>query len=180
LIDAFVELMAEKAFDTISISEITQRATVNRATFYAHFADKHVLAETFIREGFEKTIANHVSGEEHTINEFLCRLFRATAEHRSTVHSECRSKAHSLDEMRKFEASTEVEVNAMLKERIHAWLIERHYADSTPPKGLADLMSSMISSALYAAVVHFNSNRHLKDNGVDVERIVDSIARTLD
>ena len=172
--------MAEKAFDTISISEITQRATVNRATFYAHFPDKHVLAEAFIREGFEKTIAKHITGKEQSTNEYLCQLFRATAEHRSTVHSECRSKAHSLDEMRKFEASTEVEVNAMLRERIHAWLLERHYANSASAKGQVDLMSSIVSSALYAAVVHFNANRQLKDNGVDVERIVDSIARTLD
>src|SRR5205807_1741174 len=33
---AFIELFQEKGFASISIQDITERATVNRATFYAH------------------------------------------------------------------------------------------------------------------------------------------------
>ena len=36
---AFLELFQEKGFAAISIQDITERATANRATFYAHFAD---------------------------------------------------------------------------------------------------------------------------------------------
>ena len=38
---AFLELFQEKGFASISIQDITERATVNRATFYAHFPDKY-------------------------------------------------------------------------------------------------------------------------------------------
>ena len=39
LLDAFVSLQAEKAFDDITVQDIATRATVNRATVYAHFVD---------------------------------------------------------------------------------------------------------------------------------------------
>jgi len=180
LIDAFVELMGEKPFDEISISEITQRATVNRATFYSHFADKHELADEFIREGFEKAIRAKVTGTEPDVRAYMGQLFRAASEHRRTVHSECRIKAHSLEEMRKFEASTDVEMRAMLRDNIHRWISEHAEAKSISDKANNDMMASMISSALYAAVVHFNVNKQLKDNGTDIESIVDHIARMLD
>src|SRR5207245_2778046 len=42
---AFIELFQEKGFAAISIQDITERATVNRATFYAHFPDKYALLD---------------------------------------------------------------------------------------------------------------------------------------
>jgi len=35
--DAFSELIREKDFQSITIQDITARAGINRATFYAHF-----------------------------------------------------------------------------------------------------------------------------------------------
>ena len=44
LLEAFMALVQEKhTIHSISIQEIATRATVNRATFYAHFADKYAL-----------------------------------------------------------------------------------------------------------------------------------------
>jgi AcrR family transcriptional regulator len=41
LLQAFTAVLAEKrSIPSITIRDITQRATVNRATFYAHFEDK--------------------------------------------------------------------------------------------------------------------------------------------
>ncbi|KAA0547097.1 TetR/AcrR family transcriptional regulator [Bacillus sp. BGMRC 2118] len=38
--DAFVELLEEKGFESITVKDITSRATINRGTFYAHYQDK--------------------------------------------------------------------------------------------------------------------------------------------
>ena len=38
--DAFVDLIEQKGFDAISITDITRKAKVNRSTFYLHFKDK--------------------------------------------------------------------------------------------------------------------------------------------
>jgi AcrR family transcriptional regulator len=55
--DALVSLLAEKNFESISVQDIAGRATVNRATFYAHFSDKFALLDAMIREDF----ADHLS-----------------------------------------------------------------------------------------------------------------------
>lgn len=41
LISAFLELLKNKSFDDISVSEICEAADVHRATFYKHFNDKY-------------------------------------------------------------------------------------------------------------------------------------------
>lgn len=59
IIAAFCELITEKDFETISVKDITERATLNRATFYRHFPDKYALLELILQQmmenkGFEK------------------------------------------------------------------------------------------------------------------------------
>lgn len=43
IMEAFFSLVEEKGFDQITVSDIAERAMVNRATFYAHFKDKQDL-----------------------------------------------------------------------------------------------------------------------------------------
>jgi AcrR family transcriptional regulator len=48
--DSLTSLLAEKSFESISVQDIAERATVNRATFYAHFTDKFALLDALVRE----------------------------------------------------------------------------------------------------------------------------------
>jgi len=52
--EAFIELVSEKGFDNITIQDLTDRATLNRATFYLHYRDKNELLgdvfETLIQD----------------------------------------------------------------------------------------------------------------------------------
>lgn len=48
--DALMSLLAEKSFESISVQDIAERATINRATFYAHFPDKFALLEAITRD----------------------------------------------------------------------------------------------------------------------------------
>ncbi len=43
--NALIELIEEKGFDAISITDITSRANINRGTFYLHYHDKADLLE---------------------------------------------------------------------------------------------------------------------------------------
>jgi AcrR family transcriptional regulator len=45
LMDAMATLLNKKEFDDISIQEIADEATLNRATFYLHFPDKSALLQ---------------------------------------------------------------------------------------------------------------------------------------
>lgn len=48
--DSLKSLLGEKSFESISVQDIAERATVNRATFYAHFTDKFALLDAIVRE----------------------------------------------------------------------------------------------------------------------------------
>ena len=45
---AFIELTVEKGFGAVTVSDITERAMVNRSTFYRHFLDKYDLLDNYM------------------------------------------------------------------------------------------------------------------------------------
>jgi AcrR family transcriptional regulator len=54
---ALGRLLESKEFDAISVQDITEAATVNRATFYDHYADKFALLECMVGTRFEELLA---------------------------------------------------------------------------------------------------------------------------
>jgi AcrR family transcriptional regulator len=54
---ALLQLLGNKSFDDISVLDIADAATVNRATFYDHYTDKFALFEALIAGGFHKMLA---------------------------------------------------------------------------------------------------------------------------
>src|SRR5258708_36223635 len=51
---ALKQLLESKQFEDISVQDITEAATVNRATFYDHYTDKFALLEALIAGGFHR------------------------------------------------------------------------------------------------------------------------------
>jgi AcrR family transcriptional regulator len=43
LTDVLMQLILEKGFEQVSVKDITERAGIDRSTFYLHFSDKHDL-----------------------------------------------------------------------------------------------------------------------------------------
>ncbi|HEU0165580.1 MAG TPA: TetR/AcrR family transcriptional regulator, partial [Thermomicrobiales bacterium] len=56
--DAALELVAERDFSDITISEITRRADINRATFYQHYIDKDDLIAQALDSLFDEFTAS--------------------------------------------------------------------------------------------------------------------------
>ncbi|MHC1783260.1 MAG: TetR/AcrR family transcriptional regulator [Anaerolineaceae bacterium] len=59
LINALIDLMAAKTYDSISIKEIVDKANVGRSTFYSHYQTK----DDLLKSGFERLLdelLNHV------------------------------------------------------------------------------------------------------------------------
>ena len=54
---AFKELLQEKAFERITVTDIVSRADINRSTFYAHYADVRALMEELQNEFIEQALA---------------------------------------------------------------------------------------------------------------------------
>ena len=53
IMSTFMELMAKKDVEKISISEIAEMADVSRGTFYLHYIDKYDLLEKCIESSFD-------------------------------------------------------------------------------------------------------------------------------
>lgn len=63
---ALADLIEEKGFDAITVSDLTQRADINRGTFYLHHRDKFDLLEQYENELFQEieAIAKKVDVED--------------------------------------------------------------------------------------------------------------------
>jgi AcrR family transcriptional regulator len=57
LMEALLRLLGRKEFDDISIQEIADEATLNRATFYLHYPDKNALLQAMTAARFRDLIA---------------------------------------------------------------------------------------------------------------------------
>lgn len=55
--DALARLLKKKEFDKISIGDIAEESTLNRATFYDHYPDKSALLECLVGSQFQEVIA---------------------------------------------------------------------------------------------------------------------------
>src|SRR5882757_2193422 len=56
LMEALVRLLTQKEFEDISIQEIADEATLNRATFYLHYPDKNALLQAMTESRFRDLI----------------------------------------------------------------------------------------------------------------------------
>lgn len=64
--ESLVELMSEKAFKDITIKDITERADLNRGTFYLHYSDTYGLLmamENDVLTDFQEMINNYLEAE---------------------------------------------------------------------------------------------------------------------
>jgi len=57
LMEALAKLLIHKSFDDISIQEIADESTLNRATFYLHYPDKNALLQAMAAVRFGELIA---------------------------------------------------------------------------------------------------------------------------
>jgi AcrR family transcriptional regulator len=148
LLDAFVELLAEKGFHALSVQDIAERATVNRATFYAHFEDKYALVESFIREGFQQMLANRLSAAAPFTLDNFHLLIRTVFEYLAQVHdSQCSGRSTDKQEIGPlFEATVQSE--------LHRFLL--NWLKQTPPpesqcRAAVDTAAVAMSWAIFGA-----------------------------
>ena len=84
---SFMELVEEKGFNSISVQDITTRAGINRATFYAHFPDKFALLDFAIGEMFRAEIEHRMLNVCEFQMENLRTLVITVCEFVGRIHS---------------------------------------------------------------------------------------------
>ena len=146
LLQSFIELLAEKGFRDLSVQDIAERATLNRATFYAHFEDKYALMESFIREGFQQMLTSKLSASAPFTLDNLHLLIRTVFEYLAQVQK-CQPRSTDKQEV---EPLFEATVPGELYKFISDWL------DQTPPpdsqcRAAVDTAAMVMSWAIFGA-----------------------------
>ena len=54
---AFLELLQEKDFEKITVTDIVKRADINRSTFYAHYPDVRGMVEALLENTVSRSVA---------------------------------------------------------------------------------------------------------------------------
>jgi AcrR family transcriptional regulator len=85
--DALSSLMQTKAFDEISVQDISEAATVNRATFYDHYTDKYSLLDATIAGGFHQLLHQRNVSFDGTCPSAASAVILATCDYLTQTHS---------------------------------------------------------------------------------------------
>lgn len=145
ILEAFHALLEEKGFKALSVQDLAARSGINRATFYAHFADKYALLDHAVRTAFgaeivKRGLDTHTDGPENVRSLILivCEFLLALERRCAGPHPE-------------FDALVE----GALRQEIHAllmgWLAVRRPS--------AELPATVATWAIYGLATHYS---HLK------------------
>ncbi|HEX8992285.1 MAG TPA: TetR family transcriptional regulator [Anaerolineales bacterium] len=145
--NAFMDLIQEKGFQAVTVQDITERAGVNRATFYAHFADKYALLDYRIRQGFLEEIDKRMLNACHLTRDNLRNLIVAVCEFTRTMNAHCKPA------QAQFESLVEAQVKGVLQELMRKWL------EQVPLTVAPETAATASSWAIYGLVLQWSHAR---------------------
>lgn len=147
ILEAFSGLLAEKGFESISVQDVTDKAEINRATFYKHFEGKYVLLDRFISQMFMNEIEKRTLNACHYTPDNLRSLILAVCEFLSRTHSEC-AQPHQ-----QFESLIEGTIKKQIFDLLTLWLGQSKTKIST------DIPATVATWAIYGLASHYS---HMK------------------
>jgi AcrR family transcriptional regulator len=147
--DAFIALLAEKSFHDISVQDIAERATLNRATFYAHFEDKYALMDQVVRDAFREALQQRVAATAPLTVSNLELLAATVFEFLGQFHGHCAPTARNLDPL--IEAKVQQELDAFLL----GWLGQAPGIEASP-RVRREMVASVMSWAIFGAGIEWS------------------------
>lgn len=147
---AFTELLAEKSFEEISVHDIAERSTVNRATFYDHFPDKFALLEDIIAENFQAVLCGRMAGSMGTCPESVKQLIRAVCDFFADLASTCPKH------QRQFAPVAESKIKSLLRDFL---LVGLRQTIPEASKGELELRATMASWAICGAALEWSHTK---------------------
>lgn len=89
IIDAFISLSEAKPFESITVKDITDKALINRATFYNHFLDKYDLMEKALLEDVQINLNRQTYRNMSLDNDYVSEIFEALCSFNTHLEKQC-------------------------------------------------------------------------------------------
>lgn len=147
--DAFISLLGEKGFHAISVQDIAERATVNRATFYAHFLDKYDMFDQMAGEMFRQAFSSRVSADSPLTQANLKTLIVTVFETLAQINDHCKPVGRELNPL--IEAKAQEEIRAFLS----TWL-GRLPGVQADRRGMREAAATVMSWAIFGAGIEWS------------------------
>jgi AcrR family transcriptional regulator len=163
LVRAFNELLAEKGHAGLTVQEIAERATINRATFYAHFRDQYELFDYVISEAFGEELWRRLPPSPELDEESLRALVLAACDYLAGLNTAC------LWRDRQFRPLIEARVQHEIYELLLGWI------EALPQRPAnAEVVACTVSWAIFGAGLQWSHN-----GGAPSEELADQVLEVL-
>lgn len=142
--EAFRILLQKKDFDAITIKDIAEKASINRATFYAHYEDKYALLEEITEQAFYNMTPEEVMHAEKFTDEICNKLILLTHDYIVTFYKICGWNSKSIATL------VDEKIKKMLQQMIESIFLKDNtfcIKDNLNTK----IISAMTCSAIYSA-----------------------------
>jgi AcrR family transcriptional regulator len=140
-------LMHSKSFDEISVQDITDAATVNRATFYDHYTDKYALLDAMIAGGFHEFLFERQLRYETGCPGALGAIIRATCDFLTQAHS-----GGDCERQTAFEPLMDAAIVAAIRRLLLEGLDRKHSASAASPEEPTGANPEMVAAAASWAI----------------------------
>lgn len=143
--DAYRDLIGEKPYAEVSVLDITERATVNRATFYAHYVDKQDLAVHVAKADLAASIYRMFSDKPQLSQENLVLFATAVFEFVDKIHKGCPGTQGDMH------AAIAVGIQEELYWMTYGWLGNKSNYAELFGENSRETLATVISSSLFGA-----------------------------
>ena len=111
--ESFRALIREKRFSAISVQDITEQATINRATFYAHYSGKEELAAAVLKAELHTALIQRFTDKPPLTRESLTEFAVGVFEFLGGMNLTCPENAAELQDT----------VGTTLQQGVHEFLM---------------------------------------------------------
>ena len=146
IMNAFIHLSRIKDFDKITIKDISEEATINRATFYYHFTDKYELLERAINEDMIPKVIGEINDLTEMNEETIIKIFISITEFQNSTKSQC------MKSFEAFKSNIEITIKKELEQFFYKLLIEKRIDYSEEE---LKVIAVMLSWGIYGATINW-------------------------
>lgn len=145
---AFLALVSEQGFSQVTVQDITERAEINRATFYIHYRDKDDLFRNLVSENFDFILDQRLTPDSVLSPEALKGLLEIVFGFLAKTYEGC--EAHD-DNM---QAQLEVQIRNKIETILQGWLGKQRQSAGAPLME-ADHVASMLAWMIFGSAIRW-------------------------